>query len=159
MYLLGLSFVYCIAYLILFFGIPFFFTNSLPKIYRYSMVSIVWILVFYFAVLVLSSVLLDPELANRILHTLGGGSLIVFVCFLAIKDSKTKINRFQFFTIAISVATLFGVANEIFEFILQNHFGFIFANSINDTWLDLISNTIGAILASVCLIPFLKKIS
>src|SRR3989338_874868 len=157
MYLLGLSFFYCVAYVVLFFGFPFFFTNSFSKIHRGSIASIVSIFVCYFVVLFLSSSISSPELANRILHTLGGGSLVVLICFLAVKDSGVKIKSFQFFIMSISIAILFGVANEILEYILQNHFGFIFADSVNDTWLDLISNTVGALLASICLIPFIKK--
>ena len=156
MYLLGLSFIYCVAYLVLFFGISLFFTNSLPRLKYCSIISIGLIIAFYFSVLISSSLISDLEWSNRILHTFGGGFLIVLVTFLAIKDSKTKINAIQFFIVGISVAALFGVANEIFEFILQNRFGFMFANSINDTWLDLISNTIGSILASLFMALFIK---
>lgn len=157
MYLLGLSFVYCIAYLILLFGIPFFFDSSFPRVHRNSIASIAYIFAFYFVVLVLSSSISDPELANRILHTLGGGSLVVLICFLATRDSGQRISKFQFFVIGICIATLFGVANEMFEFVLQNNFGLMFANSINDTWLDLISNTTGVLLATACLTPFIRK--
>ncbi len=158
MYLLGLSVIYCAAYLMLFFGISFFFTNHLPKLNLDSLKSVTFILLFYFGVLVMSSLISDPEWSNRTLHTFGGGFLIVLVTFFAIKDSGTKINVFQFIIIGISIAALFGIANEIFEFILQNYFGFIFADSINDTWLDLISNSIGSILASVFIVPFKKSL-
>ena len=156
MYLLGLLFIYCVAYVVLFFGISLFFTNSLPRLKCRSIISIGLIIAFYFSVLIISSLIPDLEWSNRILHTFGGGFLIVLVTFLATKDSGTKINAFQFFIVGISAGALFGVANEIFEFILQNRFGFIFANSINDTWLDLISNTIGSIFASLFMAPFIK---
>ena len=156
MYLLGLSIIYCIVYLILFFGISFFFTNCLAKPKLRSIGSIGLILLFYFSVLVISGLISDPEWSNRILHTFGGGFLIVLVTFLVIRDSNTRINAFQFIVTGLSVAALVGIANEIFEFILQNQFGFMFANSINETWFDLISNTVGSIIASLLIVPFVK---
>lgn len=156
MYLLGLSIVYCIAYLALFCGISFFFQNNFPKPRPRSLGSICLIILFYFGVLIVSSLILDPEWSNRFLHTFGGGFLIVLAAFLAIKDSRTKVNAFQFIVVGISIAAVFGTANEILEFVLQSKFGFMFANSINDTWLDLISNTVGSTVASVLLAPFIK---
>ncbi len=156
MYLLGLSIIYCIAYLVLFFGIPFFFTHRLAKPRLRSLGSMGLILLFYFSVLIICNLIPDPEWSNRILHTFGGGFLIVLVTFLVIQDSDTRINAFQFIVLGISVAALFGSANEMFEFILQNQFGLLFADSVNDTWLDLISNTVGSIVASLHIAPFVK---
>lgn len=104
----------------------------------------------------IESLIPDRVLANRFLHTFGGGFLVVLVCFLAIKDSNTTVNKFQFFIISISMAALFGTANEILEFILQNLLGLTAAYTINDTWLDLISNTIGSIIGVIALMPFKK---
>ena len=158
MYLLGLPFGYCITYLILFFGIPLFFDTKIPRLRYRSLLSIAIILLVYFTVLKATFLIPDVELANRVLHVLGGGVLIVIVCFLSIKDSGVTINMFQFFVIGILIATMCGVINEIAEFILQSQFGFIAAHSVIDTWLDLTSNTIGAVVASACIAPLMRKL-
>jgi hypothetical protein len=157
MYLLGLSIVYIAAYFVLFFGIPLFFGTARPEIKGRSIVSIAIIFVFYFVVLFVSGLISDPGLANRVIHTFGGGFLIVVTFFLAAKDCETSIGVFQFIVLGMSLAALFGVANEVAEYVLQNHLGFVFADSVNDTWLDLISNTIGMSLATACLAPFVMK--
>ena len=110
------------------------------KLHFRSIRSVVIILLFYFGVLLISGLIPNPDLSNRVLHTFGGGFLIVVVAFLAIKDSRIRITSFQFLVISVAIAAVFGVANEIVEFFLQNQFGFVFANSINDTWLDLVSS-------------------
>lgn len=158
LYLAGLSYVYAAVYLALFFGVPAFFNEPLPKLRRRSMFSIIYIVILYLAALSVGILItiFHPELGNRILHAVGGGVLAIVTCFFAIKDSGLKIKPFQFFVIGILVATFLGVGNEIAEYLLQNYFGIISAESINDTWLDLVSNTIGATLAAVSLSPFFR---
>ncbi len=156
MYLRGLSLIYAFAYLILLYGIPAFFGVRLPKIRLRSAISIIGIITLFYIVVAICLLIQDDEISNRVLHAVGGGSLMTFIFFLATKDSGTKISKFQFLILAICAATLFGVANEILEFLLQNEFGFKFAKTINDTWLDLISNTVGTIAASLVLVPFIK---
>jgi hypothetical protein len=159
MYLIGLSIAYCIAYLALFFGISFFFNNRFSRLGIRSVRSIVLIVLLYFGALVASGLVSDPDWSNRILHTFGGGFLIVVAAAMAAVDSGIKLKAFQFIVVALSVGALFGVVNEIVEYILQTHFGFVFTSSVSDTWLDLISNTIGSALAGVLLAPFVKKMN
>ncbi|MBM3204789.1 hypothetical protein FJZ48_02295 [Candidatus Uhrbacteria bacterium] len=76
------------------------------------------------------------------------------VCFIAAKDSRVSISKFSFFVFSVLIVTGLGVANEIIEFIGQNYFHYLFAPHINDTWLDLISNTVGIAVGSACFVPF-----
>jgi hypothetical protein len=110
-----------------------------------------------FAVAVLVMVAMESvesrELANRIEHAVGGGFLAFLVCYLVARDMGQRITRFQFFVLAFLTVTALGVANEIIEFIAQEHFGIVLAKNLNDTWLDLISNTLGALFAAACFVP------
>lgn len=100
----------------------------------------------------------DVELANRLLHALGGGFLAFFVCFLVVKNNHFNLNKIQFFFLSTLIVIALSVVNEIAEFFLQNYFNQIMASNINDTWLDLISNSIGLIVAAIILVPFIEKV-
>ncbi len=99
----------------------------------------------------------DRQIANRIEHAFGGGFLAFMVCYLVARDIGRPMTRFQFFVLAFLVVTAFGVANEILEFFVQEYFGIVLAKNLNDTWLDLISNTIGAFIGAVCFVPLLRS--
>ncbi len=94
---------------------------------------------------------------NRFLHALGGGFMVVLVCFLAIKNLQFGISKFQFIVVSALTATAFGVANELLEFFLENYFGLVSNVSLNDTWLDLASNTVGILVALFILTPLYKQ--
>ena len=100
----------------------------------------------------------NQELANRLLHALGGGALGTLTCYLATKDSKVNITTFQFFIFSFLLVTALGVGNELLEFFLQETTGEIFSNSNIDAWLDLASNTVGALLASAVFVPIFSKL-
>lgn len=155
--MLAFWFLYTVAYVTLFFGCSYFLTNAWPKLTLRSLQPLVSIFIFFAVVWAIVCIIPDADFANRVLHAVGGGSLIVLTAFFALRTSGTRVNRFQFFVIGIAVAAVFGVANEIMEFFLQNYFGMFMAGSINDTWLDLMSNTVGSLLAIACLAPFVKK--
>lgn len=106
------------------------------------------------AALLLSLAIPDIALSNRFLHAFGGGFVPFLICFLAARDSKVKINKFQFLVFSFLIVTAFGVANEILEFFLQHYTYLIFAYTIDDTWLDLISNTVGAGFGAICFTIF-----
>jgi hypothetical protein len=156
MYLIFLAVGMCVAYVALFFLFPTFFGHARPRLTGRSVYSIIYILILCLVIFSVSVAVPDP-LGNRLLHTFGGGFLAFIVCFLVWRDSRTPINRFQFWLLSFLIVIALGVANELVEFTLQNYFHLVFAESINDTWLDLASNTIGALLASTCLIPFVKN--
>lgn len=94
---------------------------------------------------------------NRFLHAFGGGFMVVLVCFLSFKDHGFSMSRFQFGVISILLATAFGTGNELLEFFLQSNYGLVANAGLNDTWLDLTSNTFGTFIALPLLLPFVTK--
>lgn len=156
MYLVAITLSLCISYFALFFISPFFFENRLPKIGLKSLVSVVLIFILSFLGYFIAFNIQDPEIGNRFLHGFGGGFTALLVCFLAVKDSNLQIRKFQFTIFSLLVVTALGVANEILEFFLQNYTGIVFSTSVNDTWLDLISNTVGMLIAVISFTPFVN---
>ncbi len=157
MYLIFLLFSLVAFYILLLALIPLFFEKPLNKFFKnISPISILSILVLGFLSFVLSFLIPDRELSNRVLHAVGGGVMGFVVCFLATKNSGVPITKFQFFSFSFLIVNMLGIGNEILEFVLQEFGPFLFANSINDTWLDLVSNITGALIAGVVL-TFLHK--
>lgn len=108
-------------------------------------------------VYLVSSKISDLELGNRIIHAFGGGFLAYLVCFFAVKDDRIKIDSVKFFIFSFMLVMTLGIGNEIAEYFLQNYLNFSAAPSINDTWLDLMSNIAGTLIAALCFTPFLPK--
>lgn len=156
MYLL-VAFGMCVAYFILYYLFPYFFTSKIRPIHQTSLYSIGYILIVYAVVYFVSISIEDIEFANRILHTFGGGFLSFMICFFVVKDTRLSLSRFQFFIFSFLVAVGLGVVNEIIEFFLQNYLHMVMATSISDTWFDLISNCVGVLIAVPCFVPFIKK--
>ncbi len=150
MYLVFMTFSLCLTYFVLFYFSPLFFNTSAVKISAKSLRSIAVIVLLSTLGYLIAFNIPDLELSNRFLHAFGGGFMAFLVCFLAIKDSKLPINKFQFFVFSILIVVTLGVANEVLEFFLQNYFDVKASSNINDTWLDLISNIVGAALAGIC---------
>ena len=157
---LTIAFGLCLAYLGLYFGLGPFFNQPQARLSIRSIPSLVSIIVFSLLTISIGLSISDLTLGNRVVHALGGGFISIFVCFLATRDSQVKINRFQFFVFSFMFVTTLGVVNEIMEFFLQYYFAkydLFFATTINDTWLDLLSNTVGILVASIIFVPFVKK--
>ena len=91
----------------------------------------------------------DPELANRFQHAIAGGFLAMLISYLAFKDSQVEINKLQIILLSVLVVTFLGVLNEILEFIIQINTNLVFADNLNDTWLDLTSNFFGIMLGNI----------
>lgn len=160
MYLLALTIGLCFSYFILFFLFPYFFKGELPKITHHSLRSVAIIAGASVASFIISELIPDPELKNRVLHGLGGGFVAFMICFLAVKDSKVTITKFQFFILSVLIVTAMGVGNEILEFFVQQYvpsLHFVFSAGPLDTWLDLMSNTAGILVASACFVPFINR--
>ena len=149
MYPIIITICLCFAYFALAYLFAAFFEKSAPVFGRRSIFSITCIIVFSLVVYAVSATISDEELSNRILHAFGGGFVSVMVCFFVVRDTRLTISRFQFFIFSLLVVTAMGVANEIFEFFLQNYFHFVVTRSVDDTWLDLISNLVGALIAAM----------
>lgn len=149
MYLLVLTLSLCVLYIILLFLFPLFFENRVGTVRSNALASVCIITFLSFFGYFVSFSIQDQDFSNRFLHAFGGGFLGFLTCFLAARDSKSVINKFQFFILSVLIVTALGVANEIAEFLLQNYTEMVFATTINDTWLDLASNTIGILTASI----------
>jgi ABC-type Co2+ transport system permease subunit len=149
----------CIGYFILLAVLPLFFAQKITRPKKNQLIPLVYIILFSTLAYAVSFLIQDIELGNRFLHIFGGGFLGFFVCFLATRNSGVHVNKFQFFMFGALIVLVLGIANELLEFILQNYWGFIMSISVNDTWLDLASNSVGVILASIFFVPFHKEIS
>lgn len=154
MYLLALTAALCLTYIALYFLFPYFFEGSVRKLRRRSIRSVILIVFFSLGVYAASGAVADAELNNRFVHVFGGGFLSFMICFLAVRDGAVKIGRFRFFLFSFLIVIALGTANEIAEFYLQNFFHVGFAGNVNDTWLDLMSNVTGALIAAACFMPF-----
>ena len=149
--------LYTLAYIGLLFFFPLFFQQSLPKLNvrsLYSVLGICAVWIFFFAISEIVGVSFE-EWGNRILHAMAGGFTALLMCYVALRDSKVVITRFQFTILSFLLVTALGVGNEIAEFFGQYYTDLVFAPTINDTWLDLISNTVGALLGIAVSMPFL----
>ena len=157
MYLNFLTLGFVVSYFILAFVFSLFFEKQTKPGLKKVISSLVSILVLSLVTQYIASVIPNPDIANRFLHSVAGGVLALFVCFIVVRDFNFKINKIQFFIFAILLVTALGVVNELAEFICHHFFGQIMADSIEDTWLDLVSNTAGALVSAFILVPFIKK--
>jgi hypothetical protein len=155
MYLAFITFGLCIAYFFLEHLFNLFFERHLAHVSKRTIGSVITIILSSSVVYLITYLIPNADLSNRFLHMIGGGFLSVMVCFLVVKDSRIHISKFQFFIFSFFIVTALGVGNEIAEFFLQNYFGHIASTSINDTWLDLISNLMGILAGSICFTPFI----
>ncbi len=157
MYVFFVAFGLSIMYFVLSYCLAQFFELERPRfLFAQTARSLLLIFLVACAVFVAMSVVDDRQIANRIEHAFGGGFLAFLVCYLVARDMGRPITRFQFFVLSFLVVTALGVANEILEFFAQNYWGFYVAKTVNDTWLDLISNTIGAFIGAAVFVPMLS---
>ncbi len=156
MYVFVVALGLCVMYFVLSYSLARFFEWEKPRFsFRASLRSIALIFLVACAVFVAMNAVEDRQIANRIEHAFGGGFLAFLVCYLVARDVGRPITRFQFFVLSFLVVTALGVANEIFEFVAQNYLGLVVAKTLNDTWLDLISNTVGACIGAAIFVPML----
>lgn len=147
-YIAIVSTIYTLLYIFLIFALKYAFNNKKINKNNVNIKSILLILIMTIFSLIIVNIIKDPYLSNRFQHAISGGFLAFSIIFFAFKDTKIKINTLQFLILSTLIVTFLGVANEILEFVLQTYTNLIFNNSVNDTWLDLLSNTFGIILAS-----------
>jgi hypothetical protein len=135
----------------------YFFDFKQPALGNRWIISCLEIAIFSLFVYFVSYSISNEDLGNRIIHAFGGGFLAYMVSFLAAKDSGLILPKAKFFIFTFMLVMTLGIGNEVVEFFLQNNFGFTAAPTINDTWLDLMSNITGTLIAAVCFTPFLKS--
>lgn len=156
MYLILVALGFCFVYIFLLFLYALFFNNTFPALRLRFVYSVIWILLLYTVVSLSAGNIENLEFSNRVLHVFAGGFLAFFVCFLVVKDLKLRMSRFHFIVFSLLVVSALGVANEVIEYFLQNYTSLSFATSANDTWMDLMSNSLGAFIATVIFTPFIK---
>jgi len=157
MYLVLVTLGLCVAYVGLLFLFPMFFEQTRASVTKKSFHSIAIIVLGSLAGYAVALSIPNLEIGNRVLHGFGGGFMGFLVCYLAAKDSGLQVNRVQFFLLSALVVTALGVGNELLELFLHYVVGFVFAKSPNDTGLDLLSNTVGILIAAACLVPRIGK--
>lgn len=155
--------LFAVSYFVLFEIFALFFDRHFERVHIRSFISIGLIAALYYLSLWLAFSIPDgmalfgvSDFGNRIQHALGGGFVTLFMCYRIVRDGRFRTTRLQFVIFSFLIVTVFGVANEVFEFFGQNFTSFlVFADSINDTWLDLISNSAGAGLGILICTPFI----
>ncbi len=157
LYAIAMVLIYWVVYAVLLHLFSYFFNLKAYSNKGGVFKSLVFISVVFLLFFAISEVVTDRDLGNRILHSLAGGFTATLLCFFAMRDSCTNITRLQFAIFTFLIVMSLGVANEITEFAGQNLGLYVFSTSINDTWLDLVSNTVGAIVGCVALTPFVKS--
>jgi len=115
------------------------------------------ILALSLAVYAISMSIEDIETGNRIIHAFGGGFLAYMACYLAARDTGLHVSKIRFFIFCFMLVMTLGIFNEVVEYVMQNHFHFTAAPNVNDTWLDLISNIVGTLIAAIWLTPRLRS--
>lgn len=157
MYLVLLTVGLCLAYPALHALYSLFFEGKLAPMRSGAAVSVLAVACFSLAVFFVSAAVPDAETSNRILHVFGGGFLAFAICFLVVRDAGLRIGRFRFLVFSFLVVMALGVANEILEYFLQTYFRFGFARDVDDTWLDLVSNVVGAAIAAAIFTPLVDR--
>jgi uncharacterized membrane-anchored protein len=159
MYIISIAPLLCLTYLILLRFYPHLFNQprretSIHRIWTVCAIILAVETVFFSISFSLGS---NVGIGNRLLHAMGGGFTAFLVSYFATRDSGVQLTRIQFFIISALVVTALGVGNELAEFFFQETIGTISAQSTIDTWQDLLSNTIGLILAASIFTPLHKK--
>lgn len=148
------------VYLINFFFLPRFFDSALfDEKLKPSITSIVCIVLLSIIGYGISFSILDEALSNRFLHGFGGGFMAAFSISLSFRDMGFQGSALQYSVFLLFGVSFLGVCHEITEFLLQvtevtHH---LYATTITDTWLDLLSNTTGCVLGILLLFPLIKK--
>lgn len=145
----------CLAYVLLAYGLAWFF--EMPGPVRLSWRAAALIAAVAIAADAGSSMIRDWQLANRALHIFGGGFVGYLACVLAVRAAGLALGRARVALLCALLVTALGVGNELLELVLQRYFALTFAAGPLDTWLDLASNTIGIALAMLILAPLAPR--
>lgn len=144
-----------ISYAVLFVAVPWFFKQSHVAITKRSLWSIVSIILLIAGISLIIFNVQSEFWGNRIQHCFAGGFLMTFVLFRVIKDTGVRLDPVRFFLMSGMLVTTLGVTSEMLEFFLQTTTHLVFAESINDTWWDLLSNAVGATIGGLLFAPFI----
>lgn len=156
-YLVAITIGLCATYAVLLLFLPFFFNVARgPVSRRTALISVAAIILLSVAGYVVALSIPDLAVSNRVLHGFGGGFMAFFACFLAARDSVLPVGRVRFFIMAMLIVTVLGVLNELAELFLERCCNLPLPKTLDDTWLDLLSNTTGLLFAALCFVPFVS---
>ncbi len=156
MYLIAVTIGLCVTYASLTVWFPYFFNTGKVTVSQIKISSLIFICTLSLLGYAIAFSITDIELSNRFLHAFGGGFMAFMTCFLSARDSHIALNKIRFLFFSLLIITTLGVASELIEFLFQNLSHFVFAETINDTWLDLASNLVGSFIGAIVLFPFLN---
>ncbi len=155
LYLVFITIALCFGYFLLPLVFSLFAGRGKRVSFKRRLCSLVTLVVASAIGYTLAFQIADEELSNRVTHALGG-FFSVTLGYLVVRDFGFVFSKIAFLVLVGLIATALGVGNEILEYFLQNHLAYISADNINDTWLDLISNTVGIAVAALILTPFVS---
>lgn len=157
MFLIMIALGMCAAYVFLFYTLPLFFNQPQGRLSAQSAYNLIGLLIVSAVAYAISYAITDLELANRFLHAIGGGFIAAFMFYLVAHDTKISLTRFQYFGASMLIVIALGVLNEHVEFLLHTITPYTFTPHITDTWLDLASNTSGALLGTLICMTGIHK--
>lgn len=141
--------LYTVTYGALYVLLPLLHDRPIPRLRWASVVSVVGIALLIQVVFIVTSQMTDRELGNRLLHMIGGGVLGFVLYARVVSDAHIPLNRLQFFVYGFLIISTLGVLNEHLEFFLQATGLRVFMWSMTDTWRDLASNSLGAVVVGL----------
>lgn len=148
LYLAAITVGMVVIYSVLYVGFQKIFAQKYKSFSRKSLFSIVILTILSIATYYISfNFFIDPVLGNRFLHAFGGGFILFLVVHAALQDAGIILKRSIVFIAGLMLVTLLGLFNEVLEAFLQQRVDFVFSPSLTDTLLDLVSNTVGFLLA------------
>lgn len=88
---------------------------------------------------------------NFLQHSIGGGAAVGLICFYLYQNFKAQLPWLKDWRIRliflIGIVSIFGVTNEIIELVLDLLKFSQYSRDRFDTWIDLVANTTGALMA------------
>lgn len=88
---------------------------------------------------------------NFLQHSIGGGVAVGLICFYLYENFKAQIPWLKDWRIKLifllGIVSIFGVANEIIELLMDLMNFSEYSRDRYDTWIDLVANTTGALAA------------
>lgn len=141
-FVVGTAVLFALTYIAAVYGAPRLLNQGTPRVSIHSLVSI---FILSLALSSFSMVFPEWEFGNRLQHALGGGALVVFLLYRALRDTHIALRPLQFIVLGVLVASTLGVGYELLEFLGEVSTPLSFQTNSYDTWLDLLSNTVGAL--------------
>ncbi len=139
--------------------LPLFFEGEFRRVYNTKKIlqSLVVVFILSFALSSLTVFFPTSFWADRIQHAIGGAGVLMLTWYLALKAASISVSRPTFFVLGFLIVTTLGVGYELLEFLGEMTTSFVFQTSQYDTWLDLLSNTVGALVSGAILMQLISE--